>query len=203
MTRLRLTREERKKRIRAVTVELINEKGFSNTSVQDIIDKAGISKGGFYHYYSNKEALFREILEDTVEYRKAVMLDYRNTHSDMPRSELLLEMLLDKILDYNNYKKMFVKLVSEMPNNPKLMALYEELDNSMVEDFVKFCKEEGFEEYIQISTEEFGIIVGSLMMGATTFGYLNDERLRALLKDIFSAYFEKIGLFGGENETEL
>ncbi len=201
MTRLRLSREERKKCIRSVALELIIDKGFANTSVQDIINKVGISKGGFYHYYNNKEQLFKEILEDTIEHRKVKMIDYRNSNKDMTRSELLLEILLDKILDYNNYKKMFVKLVVEMPNNPKLIELYNDLDNNLVEDFVKFCREEGFEEYIQLTNDEFGVVVSSLMMGATTFGYLNDEKLRALLKDIFSAYFEKIGLFGGENES--
>ena len=31
--------------------------------MNDIVDQAGVSKGGFYHYYPSKEALFVEVME--------------------------------------------------------------------------------------------------------------------------------------------
>ncbi len=200
MARIRLDREERKKQIRDVTVELITEKGFGKTSVQEIIDRASISKGGFYHYYSNKEELFKEILEDTMQYRKNLILDYRDQHKDMARRELVVELLLDKMLDYNRYKKMFVTLLNEMSNDAKLFQLYNELDEDFTHDFIEFCKREGFEEYIKISSEEFRLLITSIIMGATTFDALGDTSFRKFLKDIFLAYFDKIELFGGSNE---
>lgn len=36
-------------------------KGYDNTSVQNIIDKVGIAKGTFYHYFKSKEELVEEI----------------------------------------------------------------------------------------------------------------------------------------------
>ncbi len=198
MPRVRLSREERKKSIRDVTVELITEKGFGNTSVQDIIDRTNISKGGFYHYYANKEELFKEILEDALQYRKTVLTDYRDKNKGMPRKELIVELLLDKILDYNRYKKMFVKLITEMSNDIKIMQLYNSLDNDLTEDFMDFFKKEGFDEFIKISNEEFGVIIISLIMVTTMFGYHDNEKLRDMLRDMFTAYFERIGLFGDE-----
>lgn len=42
--------------------ELFYENGYNQTSVNDIVKKAGISKGGFYTYFDSKESLFFSIL---------------------------------------------------------------------------------------------------------------------------------------------
>lgn len=36
---------------------LFFERGYERTTISDIIDKAGVSKGGFYHHFSSKEQL--------------------------------------------------------------------------------------------------------------------------------------------------
>lgn len=43
--------------------KLFFERGYDNTSIQDILDALGISKGGFYHYFDAKETVLREISE--------------------------------------------------------------------------------------------------------------------------------------------
>ncbi len=62
MVRVVKEREERKKEIIAAARSLFNEKGYEETSVNDIIKKAGIAKGTFYYYFSSKE----EIMNDVV-----------------------------------------------------------------------------------------------------------------------------------------
>jgi len=41
--------------------KLFFERGYEQTSVQDILDALSLSKGGFYHYFSSKEAILEEI----------------------------------------------------------------------------------------------------------------------------------------------
>lgn len=43
--------------------KLFFEHGYDRTSVQDILDALGLSKGGFYHYFDAKETVLREISE--------------------------------------------------------------------------------------------------------------------------------------------
>jgi len=43
--------------------ELFFERGYENTTVNDVIAKAGVSKGGFYHYFESKEALLEALAE--------------------------------------------------------------------------------------------------------------------------------------------
>lgn len=48
---------------------LFLEKGYDQTSVQDILDAMTLSKGGFYHHFASKEQILQEICESHVEER--------------------------------------------------------------------------------------------------------------------------------------
>lgn len=53
----RKEREDLKNQILEAAWELFREKGYENTTVNDIIKRAGTSKGGFYYYFKAKEEL--------------------------------------------------------------------------------------------------------------------------------------------------
>ncbi len=46
--------------------KLFFQKGYDQTSVQDILDELSLSKGGFYHHFASKEAILSEICENRV-----------------------------------------------------------------------------------------------------------------------------------------
>ncbi|MFJ6216057.1 TetR family transcriptional regulator [Streptomyces sp. NPDC092296] len=48
-------------RLLAVASALFADRGFAQTSVQDIVETAGVTKGAMYHYYSSKDDLLQEI----------------------------------------------------------------------------------------------------------------------------------------------
>jgi AcrR family transcriptional regulator len=43
------------------SIYLFDQKGFTGTSIQEIVDVLGVSKGTFYYYYKNKEELLKDI----------------------------------------------------------------------------------------------------------------------------------------------
>jgi AcrR family transcriptional regulator len=43
--------------------QLFETRGFADTTVDDIVAKAGVAKGAFYHHYESKEAVFTKVLE--------------------------------------------------------------------------------------------------------------------------------------------
>ncbi|KMY54375.1 hypothetical protein AC623_10910 [Bacillus sp. FJAT-27231] len=49
------------------TEELILEKGCRNTTLKDIIERTGLSKGAIYHYVASKDELFGLILKFKIE----------------------------------------------------------------------------------------------------------------------------------------
>lgn len=56
--------EMRKESIMQTAQKLFFEKGYADTSIQDILDELSISKGGFYHYFDSKNALLEEICRE-------------------------------------------------------------------------------------------------------------------------------------------
>ncbi len=47
-------KEEKKRNILEASFSLFTEKGFKNTSIQEIVDKAKVAKGTFYLYFNDK-----------------------------------------------------------------------------------------------------------------------------------------------------
>ncbi|MCM3118028.1 TetR/AcrR family transcriptional regulator [Neobacillus sp. MER 74] len=50
-----------KGKITAQSISLFEKKGFTETSIQDIVDSLGVTKGTFYYYFSSKEELLMDI----------------------------------------------------------------------------------------------------------------------------------------------
>lgn len=61
-----------KEKIRAAALFLINEKGYSETTLVDICKTAGIANGTFYHYFKSKQ----DILLDYVKQESADLTDH-------------------------------------------------------------------------------------------------------------------------------
>src|SRR4051794_7816698 len=57
----------RKRHVILSAQHLFIKKGFLSTSIQDILDEAGISKGTFYNYFSSKNECLLAILENVWE----------------------------------------------------------------------------------------------------------------------------------------
>lgn len=55
--------QERKDQLIDHAAQLFAERGYAETRVLDIVQAAGVAKGLFYWYFENKEALFRELVE--------------------------------------------------------------------------------------------------------------------------------------------
>ena len=50
-------------RILDAAVKLFSTRGFSDASVDEICEQAGVSKGAFYHHFESKQALFLALLD--------------------------------------------------------------------------------------------------------------------------------------------
>lgn len=52
-----------KEKILQVAFKTFLNKGYENTSMNDLVQATGISKGSFYYYFSNKKALYNAIID--------------------------------------------------------------------------------------------------------------------------------------------
>lgn len=44
--------------------ELFTDRGYGETSIEDIIRQAGVARGALYHHFTGKEALFRAVYDE-------------------------------------------------------------------------------------------------------------------------------------------
>jgi TetR/AcrR family transcriptional repressor of nem operon len=56
-----------RERIVAAASELVGERGVAETSLDDVIDRAGVSKSQLYHYFEDRAALLRAVVVHNAE----------------------------------------------------------------------------------------------------------------------------------------
>lgn len=68
MTERKLTKRgsKRREQVMEVAARLFAEQGYHGTAVGDICDELRVGKGVFYWYFDSKEALFMELLRDSL-----------------------------------------------------------------------------------------------------------------------------------------
>ena len=87
--------------IRANALALFKEKGVENTSVNDIVNEAGIAKGTFYLYYNNRDDLINAVFEEFAsEFLREVIEANKDLQKIAPFAESLL--------NYFNKNRMFL-----------------------------------------------------------------------------------------------
>ncbi|MGC6173019.1 TetR/AcrR family transcriptional regulator [Lacrimispora sp. 38-1] len=194
MTRVRLEKEERKKQIKEVALQLFIEKGLVRTTMDDMIEKTGISKGGIYHHYNNKEEIFEELIKDSMTYRKKLVVEYINKNKGMNREDLIMNMLLDKILDKNPYKTIYAIFLTELSTNKNLTELYNRIYKESKEEFIQFCISENLPEYIPLINKACDFFINSLIMGTNILGNDDETELRDMLKVMLRAYLKHMSI---------
>lgn len=110
--------------IAIVAREMINQKGMAGTSIDEIIVAAGVTKGGFYHHYNDKQSLCIEVLRLTHDEFAELISDCRNYESALEA----FENFFSRVLEYHRSKKfvggcLFGNTALEMADSsPKLSA---------------------------------------------------------------------------------
>ncbi|MET3697836.1 TetR family transcriptional regulator [Bacillus oleivorans] len=134
---------DRKQLVIAKAHQLFIEKGFQATSIQDILDYSGISKGTFYNYFSSKNELLIAIFHSV--YKKM----------EKERNELLIGQ------DRANIEIFIKQIVLQLRSNRtnKLINLFEEVIFIPDEELKEFIKR-GHLKMLQWLYERFIDIFG-------------------------------------------
>jgi AcrR family transcriptional regulator len=111
--------EETRNRIYTSAIELMEEKGFGNFTIEDISKKAGVSVGAFYHYFDSKNDILADIFYRADEYFSTKVV------TSLSRSSIL-----EQIVEYFDYYAQFnvasgVETTQQL-FNPKIKFFIEE-----------------------------------------------------------------------------
>lgn len=104
--------------------QLFTEKGYEQTSIQDMMTLSGVSKGGLYHHFKSKEDILMTVLEHQkkqLEYKIQTILNQVNDQDPQKRLEkVLIELLhMQKTNPINQW------ISNENKNYPFLLNMIE------------------------------------------------------------------------------
>ena len=86
-----------KKKLVAVAGNLIHNKGFNNTSVQDILDASSVCRSNFYYHFDSKEQLGFDVLARRMEQFHAFVIAPSLENRDLGPAERV-DAFLDRML---------------------------------------------------------------------------------------------------------
>lgn len=86
------TLQERIDNILISAFYVFSEKGYSSSTIDDIVKRSKVSKGGIYHHFTSKEEIFFAIAEKRFKLRLSEINNYKNTPS-------ILDFIENYILD--------------------------------------------------------------------------------------------------------
>ena len=126
-------------KILEVSLALFNEKGYEKTTIQDIVNALGMSKGAIYHHFKSKDEIIEALSERC--YHKDTQMELLRNASDKTGIEKLRAIIYRQI--QNEEKKQIDTISINLWKNPKIFmsAMAENL--SVYSQIVERILEEG------------------------------------------------------------
>lgn len=140
--------KEKKNRIITACVEEFCENGYEKSSTENIIKRAGISKGGLYEYINSKKELYLFIVNYTYEKLYSYLrIKIKNEHTALPsdileRFKVVSDIAIDFYIEHPEYIKLIVKTYKihdiDIENKVKnifsseFMSIFGSIDNESV-----------------------------------------------------------------------
>jgi AcrR family transcriptional regulator len=75
--------EETRVRIVSAARKLFTEKGYADTSINDLVQAAGVTRGALYHYFKDKAALFAEVFGEVARETMGRILEAATEGADL------------------------------------------------------------------------------------------------------------------------
>ncbi len=125
---------ERKKKILDAALSEFSEKGYSATSVDDIINRADISKGLIYTYFKSKEEIFLQLAEyweEITDQRKVLNLEFSQKYTLTDKLITAWDAIVDTwTLENLQFARMQFEFWLESSKIPKLKEIMGKKSNN-------------------------------------------------------------------------
>lgn len=82
------TKQDTKTALLQAGMDIMMEKGYSNTGIQEVLNTLGVPKGSFYHYFDSKESYAVEIIRHFDEEYSACLLRTLRNPKETPLQRL-------------------------------------------------------------------------------------------------------------------
>lgn len=166
------------------TRALYEEKGLSNTSVQDITQKVGVTRSLFYHYFRDKEAVTNAVLDTYIsDYLEAVEIWNQQRHVGEIEDALTSAVKLLRVVLFEN-DSFRIALASK-----ENAELYLEFLNRVADRIARYIVDSTVVDYAIYHTVSIDHVYETfyvLIMGLAGYLRRNPQVDNEVLKDIIA-----------------
>ena len=125
--------EKRKLELLQIAYKMFLTRGYENTSVDEIIEEAGIAKGTFYYYFKSKEQLLEEVIGMMIEEeaQKARLI----VGSDLPVPQKIAAIMAAFRLAQDE------QTIGDALNQPENILMHEKTNRRIIDTIVPLLTE--------------------------------------------------------------
>lgn len=173
---------EMKQRLLEATVQCLAEKGYAATSTQEVVDRAGVSRGALAHHFSSKTELVAEaaayLISNRIRTTQRQMAKLNDQHDEFVKRARLL---------WENYQQTFPATIEYMVAARTDTALRQRFDE-LIDVYVP-PKSEAVDDWAALTNDPTPrltqYVIGCFIRGLCLEAIVNDA---ALVEDIFEKF---------------
>ena len=143
--------QQTRENILACAEGIILQRGYSGTSIEDIISEAGITKGGFFYHFDGKSDLAKKLMLRYLEQDKIffdALLDRAASLTEDPLQQLLI------------FLKLMAEAMSDLPGtHPGCLVASFTYESQQFDDELRDLNRQGVLAWRQLFTQQFEKIV--------------------------------------------
>lgn len=172
-------KESKQKRIEDITnaaMEIFLEKGYENATMDNIAKKAGMSKGGLYHYFKSKDTVLIFVNQKISENIEKIMYNALKMPSVKEGIMFYIENYLKYWLEHPKETSFLFLSITKMMDNHELLDYYQQFTGDYMNYF-----QQAFEmgvnsgEFIQHNVKTSAITLVAALDGIISYMILDNE----------------------------
>ena len=148
----RLPAETRKEEIKAAGMELFIEKGFAATTMENIVSRVSLSKGGVYRIYPSTAAILSDLIIDGMHRRNRFYMERTKEAMSKGKSidlHFLIDIICDSLLIDPDVSMLYVEFLWEKRRNESLQTLYNTICQQTMAETMQLIMTYGADEMVQ------------------------------------------------------
>ena len=172
-------KESKQKRIEDITnaaMEIFLEKGYENATMDNIAKKAGMSKGGLYHYFKSKDIILIFVNQKISRNIEKIMYNALKMPSVKEGIMFYIENYLKYWLEHPKETSFLFLSITKMMDNHELLDYYQQFTGDYMNYF-----QQAFEmgvnsgEFIQHNVKTSAITLIAALDGIISYMILDNE----------------------------
>ena len=177
--------EEEKEQIRVRIMEeglnLFHENGSKSLSIRELAKRVGISQGGFYNFYADKQALVLDIAKYRSRQKTELAMEGLRQHSEDPVS-FLAEVFYTFVMDISDKavrKQMYRDMLQMLSE-----ASYKGQTDGMMDEVILRIRSVLKESGVKVQIDAMGIktVMSSVCILAENHALLSEEYLGEMIR---------------------